>query len=138
MFCEFATMFVVMNRRWLFLSGALLLLLFADGAFGGGTYQRTKDRKTRVWNNYPRPGDAATWSGERDEDGYATGYGTLTWYTAHQRIVTGSNIPFSKHLVVTRYSGEMIRGKLDGLVVNVDANGKTFHGTFVDGRKASD
>jgi hypothetical protein len=32
----------------------------------------------------------------------------------------------------------MIRGKFEGSVVNVDANGKTFHGTFVDGRKASD
>jgi hypothetical protein len=39
---------------------------------------------------------------------------------------------------VSRYSGKMVRGKLDGPVVNVDANGKTVRGTFVNGTKASD
>jgi hypothetical protein len=39
---------------------------------------------------------------------------------------------------LTRYSGKMVRGKLDGPVVNVDANGKTFRGTFVNGTKAGD
>jgi len=32
----------------------------------------------------------------------------------------------------------MVRGKLDGPVVNVDASGKMFHGTFVNGAKAND
>src|SRR5436309_16083982 len=32
----------------------------------------------------------------------------------------------------------MVRGKFQGLVVNVDANGRTFHGTFVNGTKSSD
>ena len=120
-------------------TAALSLILFAPGAnAGGGVYQRTKDGKALVWNNYPLPGDAATWSGDRDLDGYATGYGTLTWARTEQKIVTGSNVPVAKHIAVTRYSGMMIQGKLDGPVVNVDANGKTFHGTFVDGRKTKD
>ena len=130
-----------MNTRYLFVvSTALLsLLLFARGANAdGGVYQRTKDGKALVWNNYPLPGDAATWSGDRDLDGYATGYGTLIWSRKEQKIVTGSSIPISKHIAVTSYSGMMIQGKLDGPVVNVDANGKTFHGTFVDGRKTKD
>jgi hypothetical protein len=127
-------------RYFLVVSTALLsLLLFAHGANAeGGVYQRTKDKKALVWNNYPLPGDAATWSGDRDLDGYATGYGTLIWSRREQKIVTGSSIPVTKHIAVTSYSGMMIQGKLDGPVVNLDANGKTFHGTFVDGRKTRD
>src|SRR5207249_2945179 len=56
---------------------------------------------------------------------------------------TGSNIPSSRGraaggAVINRYSGKMVRGKFDGPVVNVDASGKTFHGTFVNGTKAND
>jgi hypothetical protein len=115
------------------------LLLFADGAYGGGFYQRTRDGRTIVWNNYPRRGDEPTWSGDRDSNGFATGYGTLTWHKVQRAIVTGSNIPSkARAAVVSRYSGKMVRGKLDGLVTNVDANGKVFHGTFVNGSKADD
>jgi len=122
----------------LFVCGALLL--FANGAYGGGAYQRTKDGGTLVWNNYPRAGDKATWSGKRDSDGYATGYGTLTWDSVERAIVTGSNLPSTRGraAVLSRYSGKMVRGKLDGPVVNVDASGKMFHGTFVNGAKAND
>ena len=122
----------------LFVCGALLL--FANGAYGGGAYQRTKDGGTLVWNNYPRAGDKATWSGKRDPDGYATGYGTLTWDSVERAIVTGSNLPSTRGsaAVLSRYSGKMVRGKLDGPVVNVDASGKMFHGTFVNGAKAND
>jgi hypothetical protein len=130
-------MLVVMNARFLFVFSALLLL-FANGAFAGGAYQRTKDGKTRVWNNHPTPGDAVTWSGKRDKDGYATGSGTLTWYKTDRVLITGSNIRSAKHIAGSRYSGTMVRGKLEGPVVNVDPNGKTFHGTFVDGRKTKD
>src|SRR5476651_1167880 len=69
---ECARLFALVNSRSFFVCSALLLLLFANSAFAGGAYQRTKDRKTRVWNNYPQPGDAATWSGDRDADRYAT------------------------------------------------------------------
>jgi hypothetical protein len=116
------------------------LLLFADGAYGGGAYQHTRDRRTLVWNNYPRRGDEPTWSGERDSNGFATGYGTLTWYKVQRAIVTGSNIPAKARgaVVINRYSGTMVRGKFDGPVVNIDASGKIFHGTFVNGTKAND
>ena len=57
--------------------------------------------------------------------------------------MTGSNIPSSKGrtvgaVVINRYSGKMVRGRFDGPVVNVDASGKVFHGTFVKGTKAND
>ena len=127
-----------MNARCFFVYSAVLSLLLFVHSANAGAYQRTKDGKARVWNNYPQPGDMATWSGDRDTQGYATGYGTLTWYTTERKRVTGSNLPSLKHAIVGSYSGVMVRGKLDGSVVNVDANGKTFHGTFVDGRKGND
>jgi hypothetical protein len=119
------------------------LLLFANGAYGDGVYQHTRDRRTLIWNNYPRRDDEATWSGQRDSNGFATGSGTLTWYRVQRAIVTGSNIPSSKGrtagaVVINRYSGKMVRGRFDGPVVNVDASGKMFHGTFVKGTKAND
>jgi hypothetical protein len=124
------------TARRLFVCSALLL--FANAAYAGGAFQRTKDGQTFVWNNNPKSGDQAAWAGKRDTNGYATGYGTLTWYTTERKTVTGSNIsPARGHAVlVSRYSGKMVRGKLDGPVVNVDANGKTFHGAFVNGSKA--
>jgi len=124
-----------MNARCLLVYGVLLLFVQSASA---GAYQRTKDGKARVWNNSPQPGDAATWSGDRDAQGYGTGYGTLTWYTTERKRVTGSNLPSLKLAIASSYTGVMVRGKLDGSVVNVDANGKTFHGTFVDGRKGND
>jgi len=125
------------NARCLFVCSALLL--FANGAHGGGAYLRTKDGKSLIWNNYAKPGyAAAAWSGERDADGYATGYGTLTWYRVVLKTETGSQLPVIKHIAVSRYSGKMVRGKLDGPVVAVDAKGKTFHGSFVHGRNISD
>jgi hypothetical protein len=128
-----------MNARCFFVCRALLsLLLFVHSANAGGAYQRTKDGKARVWNNNPQPGDAATWSGDRNAQGYATGHGTLTWYTTERKKVTGSNLPSAKYTVISLYSGNMVRGKLDGPVENVSAHGKIFHATFADGRKASD
>jgi hypothetical protein len=125
-------------RRCLLVLSALLL--FANSANCGGVYQRTKDGRAIVWNNFPRRGDSETWSGSRDANGYATGYGTLIWYKSERTIVTGSNIPSPTKggVVRGRYSGRMVNGKLQGLVVNVDANGQTFHGTFVNGVKTSD
>ncbi|PYK83302.1 MAG: hypothetical protein DME41_07275 [Verrucomicrobia bacterium] len=130
-----------MTARCLFV--CTTLLLFANGADGGGVYQHTRDRRTLIWNNYPTRDDEATWSGERDSNGYATGYGTLTWYRVQRAIVTGSNIPSAKGrtvgaVVINRYSGKMVRGRFDGPVVNVDASGKMFHGRFVNGTKAND
>jgi hypothetical protein len=137
MFPPCATVFALVNVRSLFIYGTLLFVL-ANGAYAGGAYQRTKDGKTRVWNNNPQPGDMATWSGDRDKEKYATGYGTLTWYTTQRKDVTGSNLPAAKYTLLSHYSGIMVRGKLDGVVENVDADGKIFHGTFIDGRKGND
>src|SRR5438132_9068613 len=114
--------------------GALLLLLiFAKGALADGAYQRTDDRKkTLVWNNDPKPEDAASWSGDRDRDSYATGPGTLTWFRIDRRFMTGSNVFGHKKTPISSYTGTMVHGKLSGNVTTVD-HGKTYHATFADG-----
>jgi hypothetical protein len=111
-----------MTARCLFVA-CIAPLLFAGG-LNAGSYQLTNDGRTYVWNNYPRSGDTASWSGQTDSRGYATGYGTLTWY---------------KHGAwASRYSGTMMSGKLNGAVTNEDADGKKFRGTYVNGGKSND
>jgi hypothetical protein len=113
----------------------LLALLFASVAYAAGTYQGTEDRKKAlVWNNDPQPGDAATWSGNRDADGYATGPGTLQWFRVQRGFMTGSNIASRKRTPISSYSGTMAHGKFNGGVMTVD-HGKTYHATFADGQK---
>jgi ketosteroid isomerase-like protein len=123
-----------MNIRSLFVCSALLLL--ASVAYGAGSYQRTKDGKTLVWNDSPERGKEATWSGKRDKNGFAAGSGTLTWYEVKPTIITGSNIPDTRRyaVVTNRYSGKMVRGKLKGAGTYIDANGKRLRTTFVNGR----
>src|SRR5438105_1509873 len=115
------------------------LLLSATIASGAGIYQRTRGGKTLVWNNEPKPGEEATWSGKRDKNGFATGSGTLTWYKVETTVVTGSNIPDARRhaVVISRYSGEMVQGKLEGPVTYVGANGKKTRATFVDGSESA-
>jgi hypothetical protein len=126
----------IMNARFLVLCGALLLGV--SGAYGDGAYQSVHRGKGLVWNNNPSAGEVATWRGDRDEEGYATGYGTITWYRLERKeIITGTKIPPVRYVRVSRYSGKMVRGKLDGVVLSVDTGGGTFHATFVKGRKTS-
>ena len=114
---------------------SILLLILAKSALAEGAYQRTEDRKkTLVWNNDPKPGDTATWSGGRDSDGYAMGPGTLNWFRIDRNFTTGSNVSGRKRTPISSYSGTMVRGKLTGGVMTVD-HGKTYHATFVDGQK---
>jgi hypothetical protein len=95
-----------------------------DVARGDGTYQPTRNGRTLVWNNHPKPGDEATWSGGRDREGYARGFGTLTWYT--------KEIGSAKRALYARYWGRMIRGKFNG-PVNVHSKKKTHYAIFDDG-----
>lgn len=114
----------IMTARVFLLSGALLA--FAYSAFAEGNYQQTRDGKTSVWNSNPKPGDAASWVGDRDRRGYATGFGTLTWSVERQ----------GRTVVFARYFGKMVEGKFTG-VVNAHSKGKTAHTNFVDGKPTS-
>jgi hypothetical protein len=103
-----------------------LCVAIVDAARAAGEYQRTRDRKTLVWNDSPKPGDEATWSGRRDRDGFARGFGTLIWYTKE----AGANKP----QLFARYWGNMTRGKFSG-PVNVHSKKRTHHALFADGAR---
>jgi hypothetical protein len=104
------------------------LLVSVEVARGEGTYQRTRNGRTLVWNNHPKPGDEATWSGGRDREGYARGFGTLIWYTKE----TGS----AKPALYARYWGRMTGGKFSG-PVNVHSKKKTHYAIFDDGARTT-
>jgi hypothetical protein len=77
------------------------LCLLATAAFAAaGEYQEARDGKTTVWNGNPKSGETASWAGDRDKDGYARGFGTITWYTA-------------RGMVYAVYYGNMVHGKLE-------------------------
>ncbi len=105
------------------------LLVFASGAFGRlidvrqGEYQQTRDNKTMVWNGTPKPGETLSWSGNRDKENYANGFGDLTWYNA-------------KGKVYALYYGNMVHGKFEG-PVNLHTNGRTAHAYFADGGRVT-
>ena len=121
------------TTRCLLIFGAAFL--FAHG-LDAGVYKRTRDGKTLVWNNLPSDDDVAIWSGKRDANEYATGAGTLTWYKTEKGFQTGSMLPGrGPAVVVTSYSGTMVRGKLTGSVISVDPDGKRTEFTFANGAK---
>jgi hypothetical protein len=121
--------FIISSRK-IFWIVCLGLAATVVGASADGAYQRTKDGRTIVWNDNPKPGDAATWTGKRDRDGYASGFGTLTWYTTRPR---GSG---TKESVFAAFFGNMIRGKLDG-PVNGHSKGVTNHAMFKEGKRST-
>jgi hypothetical protein len=100
------------------------LLAGTSVTFGAtGEYQQTRDSKTMVWNASPKPGESAAWAGSRDKEGYATGFGTITWYDASG---TESAV----------YYGNMVNGKLEG-PVNLHKGRQIAHAYFADGNRAT-
>lgn len=101
-------------------------LALAHFAHGQGHYQNTRDGKTLVWNDHPRKGDEATWSGRRDRQDYARGFGTLIWYVRER----GARKP----QLYARFWGNMANGKFNGMV-NVHSKRRTHHALFANGAR---
>jgi hypothetical protein len=101
-----------------------MFLLLLGTTHAEGNYQLTRNGKTLVWNDHPKTGDEATWSGRRDRDRYAHGFGTLVWYTKEPG--------FEKPQLYARYWGNMVDGKFQG-PVNVHSKKKTHHALFANG-----
>ncbi len=116
--------------RILFVCAVALIVVQAASA-ARGEYQKTRDGRTSVWNNDPRPGDEAAWSGGRDHEGYAKGFGTLSWYTIQTKTSSAAG-----PTLYARYYGNMVRGKFDG-PVNVHVKRKTSHALFVNGARTT-
>ena len=114
-----------MAGRLVLVCGTLFVSM-AVVARGQGQYQSTRNGKTLVWNSDAKPGDVATWSGDRDRNDYAKGFGRLTWYTS------GTDEPE----LYARYWGRMVNGKLEG-PVNVHVKKKTHYAIFIDGNRVT-
>jgi hypothetical protein len=112
---------VILRLRSILFCGALFV--GAAGALAAGEYQQARDSKTMIWNSTPKEGETASWSGDRDKEDYASGFGDLTWYNA-----TGK--------VYALYYGNMVHGKFEG-PVNVHSTGRTAHAYFVDGGRVT-
>jgi hypothetical protein len=108
----------------LVLMGSMVAIV--DLASAAGKYQPTRDGKTLVWNDAPKPDDEATWSGRRDRDGFAQGFGTLVWYS--------KDAGMKKPQLFARYWGNMTHGKFSG-PVNVHSKRKTHHAIFAEGAR---
>ena len=98
-------------------------LFVGSAAFGAGEYQKARDGKTMIWNWQPKSGETASWSGDRDKDGYASGFGDLTWYNANGK-------------VFGLFYGNMAHGKFEG-GVNVHTGGRVAHSYFVNGERVT-
>jgi hypothetical protein len=112
-----------MMPRFRLISVCCVFVAATSAAFGAGEYQQTRDSKTMIWNGTPKAGETSTWSGDRDKENYATGFGDLTIYNASGK-------------AYALYYGNMVRGKFEG-PVNVHTNGRTSHAYFVDGNRAT-
>ncbi len=96
---------------------AVLFLLLFSGITHASDYFWTKEG-ARVWNPTPKPGMSATWSGEQDTEGYATGKGVLQYYVNNQE--------------ADRYEGSMSRGRFHGKG-SISSFPRFYDGDFVDG-----
>lgn len=108
----------------MFLVCGAFFALTVGFARGEGSYQSTRDGKTLIWNSNPKPGDVATWTGDRDRADYAHGFGRLVWYT----LESGADKPE----LYARYWGRMVNGKFEG-PVNVHVKRKTHYAIFIEG-----
>src|SRR2546430_265769 len=113
---------MTLRLRLLVFAGALLVCVCAV-ALGKGEYQQTRDGKTLVWNATPKAGETMSWDGSRDRDGYATGFGDVTWYDSAGK-------------VYALYYGNMVHGKFEG-AVNFHTGNRTAHAYFVDGGRVT-
>ncbi|WP_411847484.1 trypsin-like peptidase domain-containing protein [Roseibacillus persicicus] len=85
-------------------------------------YMTTMQGTAVVWNNSYRKGDGVQWSGDVDDEWFANGEGTLSW--------------FKNGLYQYSYTGTMVAGKFDGPVTTVDQSGNRGRGYYRNGRKA--
>ena len=116
-----------MAGRLVLVCGTLLVSTVAV-AHGEAKYQSTRDGKTLIWNSDAKPGDVATWSGDRDRNDYAKGFGRLIWFT----LEPGNEKP----QLYARYWGRMVNGKFEG-PVNVHAKKQTHYAIFIDGTRVT-
>ena len=89
---------------------------------GEAGFMTTANGSAYIWNNSFQKGDGAQWNGRSDDDGFASGEGTLSW-------LKDGSFRYS-------YTGLMSRGKFDGPVTTLDWRGHRGSGQYLNGKKA--
>ncbi len=102
-----------------------------------GKYQRTLDKKSHIWNDDPKPGEECNWAGGRDKLDLASGPGTLTWYNDEKGPRTRTTFATEKLHFASKLTGTMLRGRWEGMVEAMDADGHVSHALFDNGKVAS-
>jgi hypothetical protein len=110
-----------------------VLLACATSAFAG-KYQKTLDKKSHIWNDDPKPGEECNWSGKRDRLDLADGPGTLTWYNDEKGPRTRTQFFTERLHFVSKITGTMLRGRWEGMVELMDADGHVSHALFDNGK----
>jgi hypothetical protein len=110
-----------------------VVLACAAPAFAG-KYQRTLDKKSHIWNDDPKPWEECNWSGGRDRLNLADGPGTLTWYNDEKGPTTRTRFSAERLHFVSKVTGTMLRGRWEGMVELMDANGHVSHALFDNGK----
>jgi hypothetical protein len=108
-------------------------LACAAPAFAG-KYQRTLDKKAHIWNDDPKPGEECNWSGKRDRLNLADGPGTLIWYNDEKGPTTRTQFTAERLHFVSKVTGIMLRGRWEGMVESMDADGHVSHALFDNGK----
>ena len=108
-------------------------LACAAPAFAG-KYQRTLDKKSHIWNDDPKPWEECNWAGGRDRLNLADGPGTLTWYNDEKGPTTRTRFTAERLHFVSKATGTMLRGRWEGMVELMDADGHVSHALFDNGK----
>ena len=102
--------------------------------YAGPGYRYASGHKVLIWNDLPAQDSIVTWSGARDDQGYATGPGTLSFFQENwAKYTTGSNIPHGKPVLVRKLTGTMVKGKFTGMVSLSMPAGAYSHVKYADG-----
>lgn len=88
---------------------------------GQAGYMVTRDGAIRIWNNSYQQGDQAEWDGRANENGFANGRGTLSWFKDGEFQYC--------------YIGLMVQGKFDGQIRTADKSGNVGIGRYDRGSK---
>jgi len=120
----------------------LALFLTTGTVLAAGAWVITSDG-AKVWDPDSQPGETASWSGNRDADGDASGDGILQAYVNSQLQITCEG-PLVAGKVTGKgkitwpsgssYTGDLVNWSFEGHGIYQVANGPSYEGDFVDGK----
>ena len=102
----------------------VLILIFISFPVFSGDYIRDKEQNSLIWDNDPNNETFASWVGNIDDNGFATGFGLIKWY--------------ENNMFQVGYFGTMHAGRLNGFVKSFDLKGNYKQGHWTDGKRESD